>query len=166
MLAAADTFDRLTANFRWQVPERFNIAASCCDVWAAAEPERPAVIDQRSDGSIDVLTYGDMRIAANRLAHALTTRGLKPGDRIAVMLPQGRFVPIAHMAVYKLGCIAVPLANLFGVDAIGYRLKDSGRAAAHMASSPSTAMLRGSTPYAPLLCPSSQRPIRGQMIRA
>jgi acetyl-CoA synthetase len=48
---------------------------------------------------------------------------------VAIMLPQGRAVPVAHMAVYKLGAIAVPLANLFGVDAIGYRLKNSGAAA-------------------------------------
>jgi acetyl-CoA synthetase len=33
------------------------------------------------------------------------------------------------MAAYKLGAVAVPLANLFGVDAIAYRLKDSGASA-------------------------------------
>jgi acetyl-CoA synthetase len=129
MLAAADTYDALVAGFRWLIPARYNIATSCCDVWAESDPGRAAVIDVRADGGTDVLTFGEMREAANRLANALAARGIGAGERVAIMLPQGRHVPIAHMAVYKLGAVAVPLANLFGVDAIAYRLKDSGAAA-------------------------------------
>lgn len=129
MLADAATYDALVAGFRWRIPEKFNIATSCCDIRAAAEPDRPAVIEVRADDGVDILTYGELRIAANRLASVLAAQGVRRGDRIAIMLPQGRHVPIAHMAVYKLGAIAVPLAVLFGVDAIGYRLKDSGAAA-------------------------------------
>jgi acetyl-CoA synthetase len=126
MLTPAATYDALRSAFRWRIPARFNIAHACCDAWALAEPDRPAVLDIRADGAVDTLTYGDLRASANRLANALKARGVAPGDRIAIMLPQGRHVPIAHMAAYKLGAIAVPLANLFGVDAVGYRLADSG----------------------------------------
>jgi acetyl-CoA synthetase len=35
-------------------------------------------------------------------------------------------VPIAHVAIYKLGAVALPLAALFGIDAISYRLGDAG----------------------------------------
>jgi acetyl-CoA synthetase len=129
MLDPATSHDALVAGFRWRIPARFNIATACCDVWAEAEPERPAVIDVRPDGGTEVLTFGALRSAANRLANALRRRGVVAGDRIAIMLPQGPHVPVAHMAAYKLGCIAVPLANLFGVDAIAYRLNDSGAAA-------------------------------------
>ncbi|MGL4242264.1 MAG: AMP-binding protein, partial [Beijerinckiaceae bacterium] len=129
MLQPADTYDALLAGFRWRIPARYNIAASCCDAWAAADADRVAVIDVRPDGGTDVLTYGALRDMADRFAGALAARGLKPGDRVAIMLPQGRQVPVAHMAVYKLGAIAVPLANVFGVDAITYRLQDSGAAA-------------------------------------
>jgi acetyl-CoA synthetase len=129
MLDRTDSHEALLAAFRWRIPARFNIAGACCDVWAAAEPERPAVIEVRDDGGTEVLTFGALRTAANRLASALRLHGLRAGDRMAIMLPQGPQVPIAHMAAYKLGAIAVPLANLFGVDAIAYRLKDSGAAA-------------------------------------
>jgi acetyl-CoA synthetase len=129
MLAAADTYDALVAGFRWRIPARFNIAAACCDAWAASDPARPAVIEARADGGTDTLTFQALRQAADRLADALRSRGVAAGDRVAVMLPQGRHVPIAHMAIYKQGAIAVPLANLFGVDAIAYRLKDSGASA-------------------------------------
>jgi acetyl-CoA synthetase len=126
MLDPAPSYDALRSRFRWRIPARFNIAAACCDAWAAAEPERAAIIDVRPDGGTEILTFGALLTAANRLAHALRRQGLKAGDRVAIMLPQGPHVPITHMAVYKLGCIAVPLANLFGVDAIAYRLADSG----------------------------------------
>jgi acetyl-CoA synthetase len=126
MLTPADTYEGLVSSFRWAIRARFNIAHACCDAWALAEPDRPAVLDIRADGGVDTLTYGALRASANRLANALAARGIGPGDRVAIMLPQGRHVPIAHMAAYKRGAIAVPLANLFGVDAIGYRLGDSG----------------------------------------
>ena len=48
------------------------------------------------------------------------------GDRVAVLLPQTREAVAAHVAIYKLGAIAVPLASVFGVDALAYRLVDSG----------------------------------------
>jgi acetyl-CoA synthetase len=129
MLKAAATYDDLIARFRWAIPGRYNIATSCCDTWAMAAPERVAIIDVLPDGRIETLTYRALQQSANRLANALRSRGISQGDRVAVMLPQGINVPIAHMAIYKLGAIAVPLANLFGVDAIAYRLDDSGSAA-------------------------------------
>ena len=149
MLNKASTYEALVADFRWQVPPAFNIARACCDEWAAREPGRVAVLDVAGDGSVTVLTYGELQEAANRLANALAARGLKRGDRAAIMLPQGREVPIAHMALYKLGCIAVPLAVLFGVDAIGYRLADSG-AAVIITNGAGVAKLRA-IPAAPLI---------------
>jgi acetyl-CoA synthetase len=126
MLRPATTYDALQARFRWAVPERYNIATSCCDNWAMAAPDQVAVIEVSPTGNIQTLTYVTMQGEANRLANVLKSRDIHQGDRIAIMLPQGRYVPIAHIATYKLGAIAVPLANLFGPDAIAFRLKDAG----------------------------------------
>jgi acetyl-CoA synthetase len=125
MLTPAADYDRLVAAFRWQVPERYNIGVDVCDRWAAAEPERPAVLDIGADGRVTTLTYGALRERSNRLANALRARGIARGDRVAILLPQGAAVPVAHVAVYKLGAIALPLAALFGVDALAYRLGDA-----------------------------------------
>jgi acetyl-CoA synthetase len=126
MLKPAADYDQLKARFRWLIPERYNIATSCCDNWAMAAPEKIAIIEVGSADRIETLTYRNLQDQANRLANALINEGLTAGDRVAIMLPQGRYVPIAHIATYKLGAIAVPLANLFGPDAIAYRLKDAG----------------------------------------
>jgi acetyl-CoA synthetase len=126
MLPDIRDYDALRSAFRWAIPERYNIGVDVCDRWAAIDPERPAIIDVEPDGQVSVLTYGAMREASNRLANVLRQRGVRPGDRVAVLLPQGKAVPIAHVAIYKLGAIALPLASVFGVDALRYRLGDAG----------------------------------------
>lgn len=56
MLASAPDYDSLVAAFRWRIPARYNIGVDVCDRWAAAEPERPAVLDVGADGDAAVLT--------------------------------------------------------------------------------------------------------------
>ncbi len=111
--------------FRWQIPLRYNIGVDVCDRWAAIDPDRTAIIEVSQDWRVTPVSFGALRDASNRLASALRARGVQRGDRIAILLPQGRCVLTAHLAAYKLGAIAVPLAALFGVDALAYRLADS-----------------------------------------
>ena len=125
MLPDIRDFDRLSATFRWQIPPRFNIGVAACDVWAAAEPDRPAILEAQTS-VIRAVTFGELRERSNRLANALRQRGVRPGERVGVLLPQMHEVAVAHLAIYKLGAIAVPLAALFGVDALAYRFDDAG----------------------------------------
>ena len=85
-------YDRLIAAFRWTIPARYNIGVDVCDRWARAEPDRPAILDVTADGRVDVLTYGGLREQSNRLANVLARRGVRRGDRVAVLLPQGAAV--------------------------------------------------------------------------
>ena len=89
------------------------------------DPNRTAIIEIGPDDAPQPFTFGEMRAESNRLANALRKRGVGRGDRVAVLLPQSRHVAAAHMAIYKLGAVALPLASLFGVDALAYRLSDS-----------------------------------------
>jgi acetyl-CoA synthetase len=52
--------------------------------------------------------------------------GIGAGDRIGVLLPQRSETAIAHIAIYRLGAIALPLFTQFGPDALEHRLADSG----------------------------------------
>src|SRR5215471_2188846 len=67
-----------------------------------------------------------LRDTSNRLANAFRAHGVARGDRVAVLLPQAPEVAAVHVAIYKLGAIALPLASLFGVDALSYRLQNAG----------------------------------------
>ncbi|WP_372424582.1 AMP-binding protein [Salinarimonas chemoclinalis] len=126
MLDEARDYDSLRRAFRWGVPERYNIGVDVCDRWAAVTPDRIAIVEVDGAGAVVPWSYGRLREASNRLANALVAGGIGPGDRVAILLPQSAAVAVAHVALYKIGAIALPLALLFGVDALGYRLADAG----------------------------------------
>ena len=114
-------YDEIHRKFRWRVPKHFNIGTACTD---ALPPGRLALIDL-SEGERRY-TFGELSELTNRMANALTSLGLERGDRIAVVLPQVTATAVAHVGAYKAGLISVPLSSLFGVDALRYRLADSG----------------------------------------
>ena len=111
------------------MPARYNIGVDVCDRWAEKEPDRLAILHARPDGRDEQITYGWLRETSNRLANALRANGIKRGDRVAILLPQLPQVAAIHIAIYKLGGVALPLAVLFGTDALSYRLENSGAAA-------------------------------------
>jgi len=126
MLPAGQTLDDITARFEWNVPEFFNIGHAVSDAWAAREPDRICLEHFNPEGSPDQLSYGSLARRSNAFARGLRSLGVDRGDRVALMLPQGFETAIAHVAIYKLGAIAVPLALLFGVEAVEHRLTASG----------------------------------------
>ncbi|MCL6599170.1 MAG: acyl-CoA synthetase [Alicyclobacillus macrosporangiidus] len=120
------SYEQMYQRFRWRIPALYNIGVSACDRHAAIHPNHPAILYDRGDGNHETWTFSDLRDASNRLANALEGLGCKRGDRVAILLSQCPQVPVAHLAVYKMGGIAVPLFTLFGTDALQYRLSDSG----------------------------------------
>ncbi len=126
-LPAGDVHARLHAGFRWQVPRFFNIAEVCCGRWArrAKTAARTAIRWEREDGTAGTLSYGQLQAQANQLSHALSRLGVRRGDRVAVVMAQRPETAVAHMAIYQLGAVAMPLSVLFGPDALAYRLQDS-----------------------------------------
>lgn len=121
-------YRRLRQGFGWHLPPRYNIGVDICDRWAALEPARIAVFDVAGSG-VTPVSYGELRDSSNRLANLLRRLGVAPGNRVAVLLPQTSAVVVAHVALYKLGAIALPLASVFGPDGLTYRLTDSGATA-------------------------------------
>ena len=136
LLPVIKDYDRLYATFAWTVPARFNMATAICDVWAERDPGRPAIFDVARDGGVTVMSYDDMRRRSRQFAAALVRHGINRGDRVAILLPQGAAVPVAHLGVYRMGGIALPLAILFGVDALQYRLESQWRCAGRSGPSP------------------------------
>ena len=124
-----DDYDRLYQNFRWSVPEEFNIAAVCGRRWAA-ESSRIAIVFDGDDGRPRRLSYASMQADTNRCSNALAALGVTRGERVAIVLAQRPETAIAHLAVYQLGAIAVPLSLQFGAEALEFRLRDSGAVAA------------------------------------
>jgi len=79
-----------------------------------------------ADGREQAVNFRALRESSNRLANVLRAHNIGRGDRVAIMLPQMPEVAVAHFAIYKLGAVALPVAVLFGPDALSYRLQNSG----------------------------------------
>ncbi len=85
-------------------------------LYAQAQPDKPAVVDDRPDGSVTTLSYGQLNEHANRLAALLRGLGLRAGQSKVVWCGQNSpGVVILVNAARKIGVVAVPL---------NYRLSD------------------------------------------
>lgn len=122
-----DQYQALYQTFRWLVPTQFNIADACCHRWAASAPEarRIAIYYEDEAGNREVWTYARLAEAANQLANGLVKMGVEPGDRIGVVLGQRPETVVAHMAIYSVGAVVLPLSSLFGPEALESRLRDA-----------------------------------------
>ena len=116
-----DRYQELYGAFRWQVPQRYNIAQACCGQWAE-ERSRFALYWEDESGATAAYSFWDIQRAANRLSNALAGLGVKRGERVAIILPQRPETAIAYIAIFQMGAIALPLSHLFGPDALEYRM--------------------------------------------
>jgi acetyl-CoA synthetase len=142
-----DRYREVYESFRWDVPERFNIAQGCCRRHAH-DPSRVALRWEDEQGATSTHTFRELQEQANRLANALAGLGVNRGDRVGIILPQRPETAIAHIACYQMGAVAMPLSILFGPEALEYRLQDSEAsvALADPASLPNLAQVRDRLP--------------------
>ena len=127
-----DHYAAMQAGFYWQVPRHFNMAQACCGRWAQQPDaaERVAVIEHRVGAKPTTCSFAQLQAQANRLSHALAGLGVRCGDRVAIVMPQRFETAVAYIAVLQLGAIAMPLSQLFGPEALEYRLQDAAASAA------------------------------------
>lgn len=123
--ATQTNFDTIYANFRWDIPEKLNIAHQVCERHQA-DPAHIAVYYENAAGEKSAYSFGQLKTYSDQFANALSNLNIQRGDRVAIVLSQRIETVIAHLAIYKLGAIALPLAILFGPEALEYRLRDSG----------------------------------------
>ena len=71
------------------------------------------------------MTYAELEAASNRVANALTTMGVGPGDKVALLCPNLPYFPIVYYGVMKTGAAVVPICVLFKAREIEYQLRDS-----------------------------------------
>jgi len=94
---------------------------SALDRAAAGRAERPAV---RMDNL--VLDYSELREAAGRVTSLLSSLGVAPGDRVALMLPNVPAFPVTFYGALGAGAVVVPMNPLLKSREVAYYLSDSG----------------------------------------
>ncbi len=89
-----------------------------------ADRDRTALIFEAQDGSISRQTFAEVDRAATGLAAALRASGFARGDLIGLHLGQHPDTAIAHMAICKIGGVAVTLSQLYGPETLAHALHD------------------------------------------
>ena len=113
-------FPELRSDGSWDLPEHLNMASQALSYPA----EKLAIIDLTGRERVDI-SYGDLTQMVDGLARYLLTR-IWPGDRVGVLLGQSPWCAAAHLAIWKVGAISVPLFKLFKRDALASRAGDAG----------------------------------------
>ncbi|RYB92227.1 long-chain fatty acid--CoA ligase [Nocardioides glacieisoli] len=87
---------------------------------AQAHPDRTAVVlgDTR-------LTYAQVDAASSQVANLLVSRGIEPGDKVALSCPNLPYFPIVYYGILKAGATVVPLNVLLKGREVAYHLDDS-----------------------------------------
>jgi long-chain acyl-CoA synthetase len=84
----------------------------------------PGAVAVRLDGQ--ELSYAELEERSARLAALLRERGVEPGDRVGVMLPNVPEFPISYYGVLRAGGVVVPMNVLLKRREIAFYLEDSG----------------------------------------
>ncbi|MEQ9260965.1 MAG: AMP-binding protein [Roseovarius sp.] len=124
MLTTARSYEALCEGFAWTLLARLNMGWQACDAWAVEAPDKLAIIDL-SEGRSEI-TYARLKAMSDALALALEARGVAQGDRVGVLRSQGAWCAAAHIAIWKIGAISIPLFKLFKQDALVSRVGDAG----------------------------------------
>src|SRR5919201_1221123 len=122
MGVAVQSYEQACATHRWDVPERYNIAADVCDKHPR---DKLAMVFEDFRGTERQVTWGELQSLAGRAANVLRAHGAERGDRIAVVAPASPETAAIFLGTWKLGAILLSMSVLYGDEGIRHRVEDS-----------------------------------------
>src|ERR671931_586479 len=116
------SYEEACASHRWNVPERYNIAADVCDKHPR---DKLAMIWEGFHGDQRRVSWGELQSLSARAANVLRSHGVGRGDRVAVVAPATPETAAMFFGTWKLGAILLSMSVLYGDEGIRHRVKDS-----------------------------------------
>lgn len=83
--------------------------------------DRPAIVFEG-----ETLTYGELQVEVDRVAHGLETLDVRVGERVALFLPNIPAFAVTYLAAQKIGAIAVSVNTMLTTEELHHVLSDSG----------------------------------------
>ena len=71
--------------------------------------DRKAITFLREGSVESVISYKELHLDSNRMANTFLDLGVAKGDRVILFFPKSVIFVVAHLALQKIGAIAVPL---------------------------------------------------------
>ncbi len=87
--------------------------------------EKPAITFLRDGKAETTISFSELNQDTNRMANILLSHGIGKGDRVILFIPKSMIFVVAHLALQKIGAIAVPLNTGFKKSELQYLLSDA-----------------------------------------
>ncbi|GAA2314103.1 AMP-dependent synthetase [Streptomyces caniferus] len=126
LLRHREDYDAARAEFRWPRPTHFNWALDWFDA-IARDNDRTALHIVEEDGTGTRLSFEELRRRSDQAANWLSAQGVRPGDRIVMMLGNQAELWETALAAMKLRAVVIPATPLLGAADLADRI-DRGRA--------------------------------------
>jgi acetyl-CoA synthetase len=111
---------------RWFSGGRLNWVDSALHSWDREQDRTPVVVSEDESGFVETLTAQDLRPRVLSLAGGLLHAGVRPGDRVGLMMAMGIPSVLTFLAIAAIGAVVVPLFSGFAAEAAAARLRLSG----------------------------------------
>ncbi len=111
----------------WFVGGRLNVAVNCVDRHVdAGRGAKVALHWEGENGDRATVTYADLQRRVAQAAHALTSLGVGPGDRVVIYLPVLVETVVVALACARIGAVHSLVFGGFSAEALRFRLADTG----------------------------------------
>jgi acetyl-CoA synthetase len=112
---------------KWFVGGELNVAYNCLDRHVAAgHGDRVAYHWEGEPGDTRTITYADLHRSVCQAANALTSLGVRAGDRVAIYMPMIPELPVAMLACARIGATHSVVFGGFSSEALAGRIQDAG----------------------------------------
>jgi len=115
--------DNIAAMFSGDLETGINACVECCDRHAL--PGRIALFHESKDGRSTSYTFAELKELSAKFANFLTQQGIRPGDRVAGLLPRTPELLITILGTWRAGAVYQPLFTAFGSKSIEHRVSTS-----------------------------------------
>ena len=154
-----EEYERERRNFRWDIPENYNIAA-VVDAHAREKGDKPCILWESETGERRTLTWRELSQLSSRFAAVLMRLGVKKGDPVMHIFPRLPEAFIAQIGTFKAGGVAVPCVDMLRAKDIIYRAEVSGArvVVAHISAAEEVDAARGQCPLEHFILIGGKRP--------
>ena len=115
--------DGVLENLRIVCPDDFNFGYDIVDDIAVNDPTRRALVWQHENGEERTFTFADIKKLSDKTANYLTSKGIKKGDFVMLILKHSYQFWYISVALHKMGAVVVPATYMLKPHDIEYRVK-------------------------------------------
>jgi len=121
-----DSYADFKKNYELHVPAQFSFPRDVVDAWAAAEPQKRALVYLNDHGLRREFTFTEMASLSRKAASYLQKQGLKKGDRVLLILKRNWEYWVTALALHRLGVVLIPASIQLTAKDIAYRVNAAG----------------------------------------